>query len=202
MKNFVKITLIVLVVAVPLVILALPSSGELRIDTPDNHYLNDAKTMTSYQLIEVDGKIVEAPYDLYEKEMLRRAAPAGEWMVEELTKRGVSRKKAEKLTVGQYEDYIYNLPMDEDYIKLMEHYGVKKEEYSEWTNMDAENFLYNKNKKALYREGRQYTDEQLEQLNATGITLSQYKTLMNMSFDFEEIVKMTSQEIEAYTAQW
>ena len=202
MNNFIKINLIVLVVAVPLVILSLPTSGELRIDTPDNHYLNDTKTMASYQLIEVDGKIVEAPYDLYEKEMLRRAAPAGEWMVEELTKRGVSRKKAEKLTVGQYEDYIYNLPMDEDYIKLMEHYGVKKEEYSEWTNMDAENFLYNQNKKALYREGRQYTDEQLEQLNATGITLSQYKTLMNMSFDFEEIIKMTSQEIEAYTAQW
>lgn len=49
---------------------------------------------------------------------------------------------------------------------------------------------------------RLYTDEQIEQLNATGITLSQYKTLMNMSFDFEDIIKMTSQEIEAYTAQW
>lgn len=200
MKNIIKITLLALLVAIPIAILAIPSSADLNIPEVDNHFLKDAKTAEYYELAEENGQIVYRRANLYEKEVARRSQPLNEYFVDQLVKDGMALSHARKFTVGNYEDYILSLPMDEDYIPLMKHHGVPKEQYSNWTNMDAENFLYEKNKH-LYKCGRVYTDEQIAMVNQKGITYNEFKTLNNLGYEIEEVVELTSQELDYILAR-
>ena len=183
-----------------------PSPDEILTAPIDDHYLRDIKDIYRWEVFDKGGKIVEEYVNSYEFATRNYSAPISDEVVTQLVKRGLSEEKAKSMTEGEYQTHIGNLPMDGWYVSILEKYGLTEEDYKDWKNIDAKNFRHSKEfKKFTYEysgKDRLYTDEQLEQLNATGITLSQYKTLMNMSFDFEEIIKMTSQEIEAYTAQW
>ncbi len=180
-----------------LVVISATSSADIMIKSPDNHYLNDAKNVSVYVLTEDEnGKICCELCNLYEREMERRTQPLGEYHIEKLIEMGVGKEKASGMTVGEYEDYIYNLPMDDDYKAIIEYYGVSPEEYSDWTNMDAENYLYHINGELKDEtDEKPFTDEQIEKVNALGLTLREFKSLMNMSFSIEDIVEMTQEDV-------
>lgn len=179
--------------------IAAPSSADIIITSPDNHYLNDAKSVDVCVLSEDEnGKITYDLCNLYERETKRRSEPLSEYFIDNLVEMGVGKERASSLTVGEYEDYIYNLPMKEEYIPLLKHYGVSQSEYAEWTNMDAENYLYHKNGEVRNQTEKAFTDEQIEKVNALGITLDEFKTLMNMSFSVDEITEMTKEDAKTY----
>ena len=188
-----------LVLLVAVIVIATPTSADINIISPDNHYLNDAKNVDVYIFNkDENGKITYEPHNLYEQEMARRAEPLSECFIEKLKQLGVGQARASKMTVGEYEDYIYNLPMDDDYITLLNYYGVSSDEYAKWTNMDAENYLYHINGGLNNHSEKIFTDEQIEKVNMLGITLNELETLMNMSFSAEEISKMTGEEVGFY----
>ena len=180
-----------------LVVISATSSADIVINPPDNHYLNDAKNVNVYVLTEDEnGKICYELCNLYEREMERRAQPLGEYHIEKLIEMGIGKEKANSMTVGEYEDYIYNLPMDDDRKAIVERCGVSPEEYADWTNMDAENYFYHLNGEMKDKtDEKAFTDEQIEKVNALGLTLREFKSLMNMSFSIEDIVEMTQEDV-------
>ncbi|MBR5769164.1 MAG: hypothetical protein IKX98_03540 [Clostridia bacterium] len=191
------ITVFALVLSLTLVVVISATSADIVIKSPDNHYLNDAKNVNVYVLTEDEnGRIRCELCNLYERETERRAQPLGEYFIEKLTEMGVGKEKANSMTVGEYEDYIYNLPIDDEHKAAAERCGVSPEEYADWTNMDAENYFYHLNGELKDETGEKpFTDEQIEKVNALGLTLREFKSLMNMSFSIEDIVGMTQEDV-------
>ena len=203
-KNIGKTVILFIVFTLFFVAAFVHPVADVEIKSPDNHYLCDIKENNTIirVLIEKDGKIAYEDTSLYELEMEQRSYPVNEYQIKDLVAMGLSERQASGLSVGEYLDYYYSQPITGDYVwLLMSVYGFTTEEIADFTNMDAENYIYSMNSSLYYSEDDRkspYTQEVLDKVNALGISLTQFKTLMNMSFSIEEICNFTPNEALSY----
>lgn len=83
-------------------------------------------------------------------------------------------------------------PMDEKYVGYLWRCQLTQDDFGEWTNGDAEEFLRGK----TYRFEREYTEEQVAKFNELGLTVNKLHTLLNASFDIEDIMELTADRVK------
>ena len=83
-------------------------------------------------------------------------------------------------------------PMDEKYIEYLIRCQVYEEQYRDWTNGQAEECLRSK----AYRLEREYSAANLAKFNELGLTTGKLHTLLNASFDIDDIMELTAERVK------
>lgn len=87
-------------------------------------------------------------------------------------------------------------PMDGRYAEFLDSCPSLPAGYEEWTNAEAEEYLRGR---TFYFE-RLYTASQISRFNELRLTTGDLHTLLNKSFDVEEIVRLSFDEVSAVLA--
>ena len=82
-------------------------------------------------------------------------------------------------------------PMDGKYEEFLKECPALPADYAAWTNAEAEDYLRGR----PYYFERIYTAAQMQGFNELELTLRDLHSLLNRSFDPEDIVKMTKEEV-------
>ena len=90
--------------------------------------------------------------------------------------------------------------IDEKYAEFLLRCQLNENDFRDWTNAAAENFLSGKS----YRFEREYTAAQIAKFNELGLTSAKLHTMLNASFDVEEITAMTAEQVRTMfeNGQW
>ena len=83
-------------------------------------------------------------------------------------------------------------PMNEKYIEYLIRCQLKEDNFRDWTNSQAEEFLSGK----AYRFEREYTAAQLQKFNELGLTVNKLHTLLNASHLVEDIMTLTAAQVQ------
>ena len=81
---------------------------------------------------------------------------------------------------------------DEKYYDYLIRCQLKEDNFRDWTNSQAEEFLSGK----AYRFEREYTAAQLQKFNELGLTVNKLHTLLNTSHLVEDIMTLTAAQVQ------
>lgn len=111
---------------------------------------------------------------------------------------GYSKKQIDTFNVGDYNDIVSSMPLDEDARKSLCSDGLRENEYANWTMLDYKNYY----SKKLDEEGRcinriTYTDEMKKRIKEIKLSKNDIENLTDLGYTIPEMINIPKKEKDA-----
>jgi len=163
----------------------------------ENDYLySKYKDLVLYECyVDENGELVDFSCTYGEKILSQRSESLCESQIDYLKKIGYSQKQIDTFNVGDYDDIISGMLLNEDARINLRSDGLRENEYAKWTMLDFKNYY----SKKLDAEGRCinqiiYTDEMKKRIKEIKLSKNDIEKLTDLGYTIPEMIAMSKKE--------